>query len=84
MQYFVRGGINEVLGPNELRDGLYSALDKLGIRKKVLAIPPDFTRFHSMAGILTGLTHKYYKDNLTDILPALDRKSTRLNSSHHG
>jgi nickel-dependent lactate racemase len=71
MQYFVRGGVNEVLGLNDLRDGLYSALDKLGQKKKVLAIPPDFTRFHSMAGILTGLTHKYYKDNLTDILPAL-------------
>jgi nickel-dependent lactate racemase len=71
MQYFVRGGVNEVLGPDELKEGLYSALDKLGLRKKVLAIPPDFTRYHSMAGILTGLTHKYYKDNLTDILPAL-------------
>jgi len=40
-------------------------------RKKVLAIPPDFTRFHSHAGVLTRLAWEYYKEKLTDILPAL-------------
>jgi len=39
--------------------------------KKVLAIPPDFTRFHSQAGLLTSFIYKYYKEALTDILPAL-------------
>ena len=71
MQYFARGSVNDVLGHDELKEGLFSALDKLGPRKKVLAIPPDFTRFHSRAGELTGLTHKYYNDKLTDILPAI-------------
>ncbi|MDR3611522.1 MAG: lactate racemase domain-containing protein [Ignavibacteriaceae bacterium] len=71
MQYFAKGSINDVLGQKELAEGLYSAFDKLGPKNKVLAIPPDFTRYHSMAGVLTGLTHKYYKDKLTDILPAL-------------
>jgi nickel-dependent lactate racemase len=37
----------------------------------VLVIPPDFTRFHSKAGEITGLIYKYYKKNLKDILPAL-------------
>ena len=71
MQYFVKGGINEVLGYYELKEGLISALDKLGSRKSVLAIPPDFTRYHSGAGELTTLIYKYYNERLTDILPAL-------------
>src|ERR1035437_4095909 len=71
MQYFAKGGISEVLGYYELKEGLFSAFDKLGSRKGVLAIPPDFTRFHSGAGELTTLAYEYYKERLTDILPAL-------------
>ena len=33
----------------EIEAGLFEALNKLGERKKVLAVPPDFTRFHSKA-----------------------------------
>ncbi len=40
-------------------------------RKKVLAVPPDFTRFHSKAGELTEMAWEYYGDRLTDVLPAL-------------
>ncbi len=54
MMYYSRGGAADVLDGNALREGLYAALDKLGALKKVLAIPPDFTRFHSQAGVLTG------------------------------
>ena len=41
----------------------------------MLAIPPDFTRFHSHAGILTRLAWEYYRERLTDILPALGTHS---------
>jgi nickel-dependent lactate racemase len=71
MIYYQSGSEKTVLGPNDLEYGLYSALVKIGPRKKVLAIPPDFTRFHSRAGDLTTLIYKYYKDGLKDILPAL-------------
>lgn len=71
MIYFKSGSENSVLGPNDLEYGLYSALVKLGERKKVLVVPPDFTRFHSRAGDMTTLIYKYYKKNLKDILPAL-------------
>jgi nickel-dependent lactate racemase len=71
MIYYKSGSENTILGPNDLEYGLYSALVKIGPRKKVLAIPPDFTRFHSRAGDLTTLIYKYYKDGLKDILPAL-------------
>ncbi|MHB8578990.1 MAG: nickel-dependent putative hexonate epimerase [Ignavibacteriaceae bacterium] len=71
MIYFSKGSVDEDLSKEDLRAGLYEALNKLGSRKKVLAIPPDITRFHSYAGILTEYTWKYYKNNLTDILPAI-------------
>jgi nickel-dependent lactate racemase len=53
-----------------MQDGLYAAFGRLGPRKKVLAVPPDITRFHSRAGEITNLVWKYYGDKLTDILPA--------------
>jgi nickel-dependent lactate racemase len=68
--YFKRGHKGDSLSAADLRDGLYAALKKLGPRKKVLAVPPDITRFHSRAGEITNLAWKYYGDKLTDILPA--------------
>jgi nickel-dependent lactate racemase len=55
----------------EIRAGLHEALAQLGERKKVLAVPPDFTRFHSKAGELTEMAWEYYGERLTDVLPAL-------------
>ncbi len=75
MVYYQRGSEHEVLREEDLRAGLQAALGKLGARKKVLAIPPDFTRFHSHAGILTRLAWEYYRERLTDILPALGTHS---------
>lgn len=71
MIFYKRGSVKDVLTSDDLREGLFIALDKLGKRNKVLAIPPDFTRFHSQAGVLTSHTYEYYKEKLTDILPAL-------------
>jgi nickel-dependent lactate racemase len=75
MTYFARGGESENLTEKELQEGLYEALDKLGTRKKVLAVPPDITRFHSRAGKLTEQAWRYYGNALTDILPALGTHS---------
>ncbi len=55
----------------EIRAGLREALGKLGERKRVLAVPPDFTRFHSKAGELTEMAWEFYGDAMTDVLPAL-------------
>jgi nickel-dependent lactate racemase len=71
MLLYSRGSEKDVLSEEDLRKGLAEAFAKLGAKKKVLAIPPDFTRFHSHAGVLTRLTWEYYKEKLTDILPAL-------------
>jgi nickel-dependent lactate racemase len=59
------------MSADDLHTALFSALDAIGSKKKVLAVPPDFTRFHSQAGVLTELAWQYYGDRLTDVLPAL-------------
>src|ERR1017187_197036 len=71
MLYFERGSSNDRLSLDDLRQGLFQALDRLGPRKRVLVVPPDFTRFHSQAGALTKLIYDYYGTHLTDVLPAL-------------
>ncbi len=80
MIYFKSGGTNLVIGPDGLKSGLYSALDKLGSRKKVLVVPPDYSRIHSKAGELTGHIFRYYKNALKDILPALGTHSPMTES----
>ena len=57
------------MSPEEVKANLFAALEKLGPRKKVLAVPPDFTRFHSKAGELTEYAWDYYGDALIDVLP---------------
>ena len=72
--FFAAGSPTTEMSPEEFRAGLYEALDKLEKlkpRKKVLAVPPDFTRFHSKAGELTDMAYEYYGERLTDVLPAL-------------
>lgn len=68
---FAKGSPETELSPEEIEAGLYSALEQLGERRRVLAVPPDFTRFHSMSGRLTELAWEYYGDRLADVLPAL-------------
>ena len=71
MIYYSNGSTETNLSAEDLRKGLFEALDKLGDRHKVLAVPPDFTRFPSRAGELTEFAWHYYGDKMTDILPAL-------------
>lgn len=75
MLYFARGSATDQLSTDDLRAGLFAALAKLGPRHRVLAVPPDFTRFHSQAGRLTCLVHEFYGERLTDVLPALGTHS---------
>jgi nickel-dependent lactate racemase len=68
---YSRGNNDDDLSAEDLKEGLCFAMDKLGARQKVLALPPDFTRFHSRAGELTRFAWEYYGTKLTDVLPAL-------------
>jgi len=80
MLYFAKGSEQTSFSNDEIKEALFSSLDKLGKREKVLVIPPDFTRFHSQAGILTELSWQYYQDNLVDILPALGTHAAMTSS----
>jgi len=71
MLYFQRGSETDHLTTEDLQQGLTEALNKLGARHKVLALPPDITRYYSRAGDLTRFAWEYYGDCMTDILPAL-------------
>ncbi len=71
MLFYAMGSETDVILQEDLKKGLFEAYEKLGTKKKVLAIPPDFTRSHSQAGILTRLSWNFYRDKLTDVLPAL-------------
>lgn len=71
MLYYAKGSADESISSNELEEIIFSVLKRLGLRHKVLAIPPDFTRFHSKAGEITKLVNEFYQNRLTDILPAL-------------
>jgi nickel-dependent lactate racemase len=65
------GGPEAELSAEFLRDALSRALDRLGDRRKVLAVPPDGSRFDSRAGELTRYAYQYYGDRMGCVLPAL-------------
>ena len=69
--YFAHGSPSTVISDDDLRRAIRETFAKFGARKKVLAVPPDFTRFNSRAGIITQETYAYYGAALKDVLPAL-------------
>jgi nickel-dependent lactate racemase len=69
--YCAQGSPDRELSSSELRDFLSAALEKLGRRRKVLAVPPDQTRTASRAGELTRYAWEYYGEGLSTVLPAL-------------
>lgn len=71
MLYFARGSKTDVISPAEVREILYGVFDSMGPRKRVLAIPPDYTRLNSYAGPVTEMAYDYFGDRMTDIMPAL-------------
>lgn len=71
MLLYSRGSADDILESEDLKNGLFEALKKLGQKTRVLALPPDFTRFHSRAGELARYAWEFYGEKLTDILPAI-------------
>ena len=63
--------MDTALSDADLRAALFSVYGELGNRRRVIALPPDFTRLNSRAGPLTCQTYEYFGDALTDVMPAL-------------
>ena len=80
MLYFAEGSKDRTISPEEVRRALNSVFDSLGKKKRVLAIPPDFTRFNSYAGPITEMIYDRFGDALTDIMPALGTHSPMTES----
>lgn len=75
MIFYEKGSTETSLNGDDLRKGLFEALDKIGRKNKVLAVPPDYTRLPSRAGELTEFAWEYFGKKLTDVLPALGTHS---------
>ncbi|MDI6775269.1 MAG: lactate racemase domain-containing protein [Verrucomicrobiota bacterium] len=75
MLLFKRGSEQDAISAAELKKAVFQTLKKLGPRKRVLVVPPDFTRFHSRAGELARYAWQFYGKALTDVLPALGTHS---------
>lgn len=69
--YLALGSPTTELSLDDARQALDGVLDQLGPRHRVLAVPPDYSRYASRAGDLTCMAHDYYGANLVDVLPAL-------------
>jgi nickel-dependent lactate racemase len=70
MLYFAHGGKEITIDSQALKTAVTGSLAKMGARKKVLALPPDFTRFHSRAGEITQIVHEHYGSALQRVLIA--------------
>ena len=75
MLYYARGSKTDCISPDEVRAALKQAFNAIGPRKRVLAIPPDFTRLNSYAGPITEMAWDYFGAAMTDVLPALGTHS---------
>ena len=71
MIYYARGSKTDVITPEEVRDALFSVFKAMGPKRRVMAIPPDYTRLNSFAGPITDMVYEYYGECLTDVMPAL-------------
>ena len=75
MLYYARGSKTDKIGADEVRAILREVFDGMGPKKRVLALPPDFTRANSYAGPITEMVYDYFGDALTDVMPALGTHS---------
>ena len=69
--YYAEGSATAEISDEQMREALHGVLTQIGQRTKVLALPPDFTRYNSRAGQLTCMAYEFYGSAMTDIMPAL-------------
>lgn len=73
--YLSTGAPGTVFSSDQLQEMLNGVLGRLGERQRVLAVPPDQTRFYSRAGELTRYAYEFYGDRLKAVLPSLGTHS---------
>jgi nickel-dependent lactate racemase len=73
--YCAKVGVETEFSSPQLRRLLIESLAKLGVRNRVLVVPPDISRISSHAGELTHCAWEYLGDQLQAVLPALGTHS---------
>jgi nickel-dependent lactate racemase len=74
MIYYNEGSCDKCMDEAGLENILREVVGKIYEKRKierVLILPPDFTRFHSRAGLISTLLYKILGDKVKMILPAL-------------
>jgi len=69
--YFAEGSPETALSNEQMAAALTEVYKALGNKQKVLIVPPDYTRLHSRAGVLTRITFDHFRDSVSSVLPAL-------------
>jgi nickel-dependent lactate racemase len=64
------------LSEEQLRNGIFEALDKLGTRKRVLALPPDGAHHYAQTGSILKTLWDYYGDRLCAVMPTFGSHKT--------
>ncbi|MFO7852291.1 MAG: lactate racemase domain-containing protein [Bacteroidota bacterium] len=70
MLYYSIENEERPLGPEQITEAITLAIESSGRDKPILIIPPDISRFHSGAGIITSIIYEKYRERVRDILPA--------------
>jgi nickel-dependent lactate racemase len=71
MVYYSESSQQNATDREKVSAALETILGSFGDRKRVLVLPPDITRGHSGAGMITELIWEKLGDRLSDVLPAL-------------
>ena len=71
MIYYALGGPDKDLKKEDIREAMIVTLDFFEDRQNILIVPPDITRAHSGAGMITELLWNLLNDRMKNILPAL-------------
>lgn len=69
--YLATGSPSTEIPDDQLCAALQSVLERWSTAQRVLVLPPDFTRFHSRAGVLTCAAYTHFGHRLADVMPAL-------------
>ena len=72
MVFFSEGAADLTIDRDRISELIDTMLEKLGNLDRVLILPPDFTRYHSYAGEITGMLYDKLKNSsYIEIMPTL-------------
>ncbi len=69
--YYAKGSETTSLSSEDLREALRRTFEAIGLPRRALLLPPDFSRKYSRAGELTCLCYQLLGERVTDVMPAL-------------